>query len=986
MQRDQVSIQSHAGEQRSPHFVIRYVPTATSRRHIEQIATQLETAWDGLAEILGTRALPHDLVTVTLDGAGDAPYPRNDSGETMPAGPVSAIALPLGASVETVRRALASLLLSAAAGERAAHIPLLLEGVLGYLAVQQRELDLEKTQATLAKRRRMLTLDDLIAGPTQHNQRRYQLAATSFTALLIASYGLERYRQLARELNHARPEVALETVYGKPLPTLESEWQAAIRAARQPEPGLGWVLWRALGYWRPYWPSAVLIGLTVIAQDIFKAVFAGALDAIIGAATAKDFDEDKFTSTLASIAFWLIVWFIINLLASPVQDYLGARVGAKILNDLRRKLFTHMQRLSIGYYAHAQTGDIVARFTSDLSDIDKLVTSRIADGFYSIVNIIFFTTLLALSQWRLAVVILLALPILMAGTRIFAAPASRETYRLKRAQASFASTVQENVKAQPVIKVFGLQSTALARLQQHLERLYTNALHANFLSQTVGTASTQGVLLVNVVFLLVGAVLILQGELTGGGLAGAYALFGFLIAEAYNLTKKVAPSLIGASGALRRVDELLNAPVDVRDAPDAVALPRISSSARLEDVSFQYGQDHTILDHVSVTIPKDQYIAFVGPSGSGKTTILNLLMRFYDPSAGAVLLDGVDLRQGTQASLHAQMAAVFQDTFLFNTTIRENIRFGKLNATDAEIEAAARAAEIHDLIVGLPKGYDTETGEMGSLLSGGQRQRVAIARAIVRDPAILVLDEPTSALDPATETAISQTLERLARNRTVVSTSHRLATVQHANCINVLRDGKLAEFGTHEQLLARKGLYYELWQKQHGVEISPDGRAATLDMSRLRALPLFTVPLFANLEADALAQLARRFHSTQYGSGVTLATEGQPCDTFFILARGRVAVTTSAASRRERTVATLEDGDYFGETALFEDALASATTRTLQPSLVLALRRSDFLEALATTPALRAALELAMERHRLQSLIGANAEDQQTERRFSLRP
>jgi ATP-binding cassette subfamily B protein len=986
VKRDQLATQDNTGEQRSSHFVIRYPPRATSQKHIEHIVTQLEAAWGGLAELLGTLALPHDLVTVTLEGADTTSYPRNDSGETMPVGPVPAIVLPLGASVEIVRRALASLLLSAAAGERAAHIPVLLEGMLGYLAVQQRELDLEKTQVALAKRRRMVTLDDLFSGPAQRDQQHYRLAATSFTAQLIASYGLERYRQFAHELNNVRPEVALETVYGKPLSTLEDEWQATIRAARQPEPGLGWVLWRAIGYWRPYWLTAVVIGLTVMAQDNFKTIFADGLQKIINATSAEHFDENEFTVLLAAIAVQLIVWFIINALASPLQDFLGARVGAKILNDLRRKLFTHMQRLSIGYYAHAQTGDIVARFTSDLSDIDKLVTSRIADGFYSIINIIWFTTAIALSQWRLALVILLALPLLMVGTRLFAAPASRETYRLKRAQAALASTVQENVKAQPVIKVFGLQSTALARLQQHLAQLYSNAVRANFLSQTVGTASTQGVLLVNVVFVLVGAVLVVQGQLNGGALAYNYILFGFLLGEAYNLTKKVAPSLIGASGALRRVDELLNAPVDVRDAPDAVALPRLASAVRFEDVSFQYGHDLTILDHVSVAIPKGQYIAFVGPSGSGKTTILNLLMRFYDPSAGAVVLDSMDLRQGTQASLHAQMAAVFQDTFLFNTTIRENIRFGKLNATDAEIEAAARAAEIHDLIVGLPKGYDTETGEMGSLLSGGQRQRVAIARAIVRDPAILVLDEPTSALDPATETAISQTLERLARNRTVVSTSHRLATVQHANRINVLRDGKLAEYGTHEQLLARKGLYYELWQKQHGVEVSPDGQAATLDMSRLRALPLFTVPLFANLEADALAELARRFHSTHFDAGVTLATEGQPCDTFFILARGRVAVTTSAASGRERTVATLEDGDYFGETALFEDALAPATTRTLQPSLVLALRRSDFLEALATTPALRESLALAIERHRLQSLIGANAEDQQTERRFSLRP
>ena len=335
----------------------------------------------------------------------------------------------------------------------------------------------------------------------------------------------------------------------------------------------------------------------------------------------------------------------------------------------------------------------------------------------------------------------------------------------------------------------------------------------------VGTASSSGVVLVQLVALGVGALLALEGSLTVGTLVAFISLLASVNKDAYNLTKKVAPSLIGATGGLQRIEDLLGQRPQVVDVPGAHPLPRLAREIRFADVTFSYNGGQSQLDHVSLTIPAGETVAIVGPSGAGKSTILSLITRLYDVTAGAVTIDGHDLRQVTQDSLRAQIGVVLQETFLFNTTVRENIRLGKLDATDAEIEAAARAAEIHDLIVSLPQGYDTPTGELGGLLSGGQRQRIAIARAILREPTILILDEATSALDPATEAAIIATLERLARKRTVLVVTHRLAAVQHADRIFVVDSGCVVEEGRHHELLDRRGLYHELWWKQHHSEL-----------------------------------------------------------------------------------------------------------------------------------------------------------------------
>ncbi len=315
-----------------------------------------------------------------------------------------------------------------------------------------------------------------------------------------------------------------------------------------------------------------------------------------------------------------------------------------------------------------------------------------------------------------------------------------------------------------------------------------------------------------------------------------------------DLTRNVLPDLIAATSGIQRIEELLQQPTEGSDQDDAVTLKPLTRQIELRDVSFSYTGQQENLRNVSLRIAAGQSVAFVGPSGSGKSTLLSLLSRAHTATAGVVAFDGVDLKAATRASLQQQMGVVFQETYLFNTTIRENIRMAKPHASDAEVEAAARQAEIHELIMQLPQQYETAVGEAGGSLSGGQRQRVAIARAILRDPALLILDEATSALDPGTEAAINLTLQRLARGRTVVAVTHRLSSVVAADQIFVLESGTLAESGSHRELLARQGLYAQLWHKQTSFEVSADGRMATVHPDYLRQMALF-----AELDAAILA-------------------------------------------------------------------------------------------------------------------------------------
>jgi ATP-binding cassette, subfamily B, bacterial len=395
----------------------------------------------------------------------------------------------------------------------------------------------------------------------------------------------------------------------------------------------------------------------------------------------------------------------------------------------------------------------------------------------------------------------------------------------------------------------------------------------------------------------------------------------------------------------------------VQDKPDAIELPPLSESIVLDRVVFSYGTGRAVLKDLSLRIPAGSSVAFVGPSGCGKSTTVSLLLRFWDPEEGRVLFDGHDLRDVTLGSLRGQIGYVFQDTFIFDNTVRANIAIGRPDATDAEIAAAAKAARLESFIDSLPNGYDTVLGERGVRMSGGQRQRLAIARAILRDPAVLILDEATSALDAKTEAEILETLSEIAKNRTTVSITHRLSWAARADKIFVLQKGRLVEQGTHEELVRENGLYKRLYEEQTGF-VTGGRDTSVVDIHRLRE-----VPLFASLDEQTLEQLARRLRREVHDSGVDIVRQNDLGDKLYLIGQGKVEVVISDRTG-DRRVAVLRDGDYFGEMALLSDAPRTASVRTLVPTQLYSLLKGDFEKLLEEHTELRGAVTATVEARR----------------------
>ena len=503
----------------------------------------------------------------------------------------------------------------------------------------------------------------------------------------------------------------------------------------------------------------------------------------------------------------ITVWF----------EVLNARLTASLLADIREYLFAHVQTLSGAFFGRTGIGEILSRFSGDMAAVENVVVHFGTSGLEPALQVVAGTALLFVLNWPLALAALLIFPLSVAGAVMFSSRAVDASYDRRKAEAGALSVLQESVLAHQLVRVFDLSRFTAGWYRERSRRLAVATGRATVFTVLLERSVGIGVLLLHLIILAAGAYLAYHRRITLGTFVTFESVF-WELSYSITYTAQFVPELTQGAGGVEHINELLGEIPTVWDAPEAVTLPRIERDIVLDRVSYSYGRDHNRqLSDVTLRIPRGATVAIVGASGSGKTTLLSLLVRSFDPDAGVLRIDGHDIRLVTRASLLGQMAVVFQESLLFNRSIGENIRLGNASASEAEVESAARAAEIHDFVASLPDGYETIAGERGGLLSGGQRQRVAIARALVRDPAVLVLDEATSALDHETDAAIVATVRRVSHGRTVIAVTHRLTSFAHADTIFVLAEGRLVQSGPHEQLLSTPGPYRRMWEAQRAT-------------------------------------------------------------------------------------------------------------------------------------------------------------------------
>lgn len=693
-----------------------------------------------------------------------------------------------------------------------------------------------------------------------------------------------------------------------------------------------------------------LILLAVLAEMTFNAMVPLSLRFMI---------DDSLTphnyQMLVLIVLALATGAIVVSAAGLGRDRLYAGTQSAILADLRQVMFDHLQRLSIASHSRMEPGGVLARFSSDLVALENAMGMAIPWGILPGFEAILSSILLIALDWRLACIAMVLWPWTMVAPRSASRHASEASYIHKTWESQMLGQLAENLSAQPLVKAFNLQNTVMATFHDMNIAVTQSSRRASLYNSLMERSTTSGILIIQVAVLALSSYMAFQGRISLGTLVSFQGLL-LMLSNSLLYVMQYAPSVVQANTGLRRIRNLLHEAPGVVDMPSAVELPEFTQAINFDGVDFSYDGQHLNLTGISLRIAHGSNVAFVGGSGSGKSTALSLLMRFYDPNKGVVQIDGKALRGVTQESLRARMGVVFQESFLLNTTVRENIRAGKRDATDVQIEQAARLAEIHDAILAMPQQYDTMVGERGGRLSGGQRQRIAIARAIVKDPPILLLDEATSALDPSTEALINQTLRKLSRGRTVISVTHRLASITDADEIFVFAAGRMIESGKHEQLLECGGAYAQLWAKQAGFSFAADGSQVSVTPERLRA-----IPMLADLEPDLLAATAHLCVQYSYHAGAEVFRQGEPGDKFYLIVRGRFQVL-----REDNVIATLEDGDCFGEIALVTDHPRNATVRATRSSTCLALDRPHFQELLAGSPKTQERIRDLVHRRRSQ--------------------
>ena len=564
---------------------------------------------------------------------------------------------------------------------------------------------------------------------------------------------------------------------------------------------------RVLHYCAPYWWRIALAALASLAVGSIDGSIAYLVEPVL-----KRIFSGKDMLIFSLLPVGVILLFIIKGVCRFANDYFMRTAGQLTVQDVRNEIYSHTMRLGLGYFTRQPTGALMSRVTNDVTmmqeGVGSVVTGLFRDTFSAaaLLGVVFYR------NWQLALITFVVIPLTAVPAQTIGKRIKKNSKLGQGKMGALNSILQETFSGIKVIKAFGLEERETQKFRATNADLYST-LRKSIKYDGLSTPIMEFITSFGVATVIwIGGTSVMNGKMT------ASEFFSFIAAMilVYTPLKR----LIGtyntvqrAMGAAERVFELLDEQPEIRDVPGAVELGRVNGEVEFRQVSFSYG-DEDVLRNVSLKAKRGEVIALVGPSGGGKTTLVSLITRFYDPTEGTVLVDGHDIKQVTLESLLQQVALVDQETILFNDTIANNIRYGKSDATDDEVEQAARAAYAHDFILQLPEGYQTNIGDRGLRLSGGQRQRICIARAILKDAPILILDEATSALDTESEQMVQAALNNLMVNRTTFVIAHRLSTIVHADRIVVLEKGRVAEMGAHDSLVSQGGLYSRL----HGMQ------------------------------------------------------------------------------------------------------------------------------------------------------------------------
>lgn len=565
---------------------------------------------------------------------------------------------------------------------------------------------------------------------------------------------------------------------------------------------------RLLRYIRPYMKhlafAIVCIVLAAAANLYVPWIIKDMIDKVL---------MERDMAMLNLIAVGIVVVFFFRGIFYYGQSYLVSFVGQRVVIDIREALFEKFQRMPLAYFDRQQTGAIMSYVTNDVQALQSALVDKLIEFVTESSVLIGSIVLMFYLDWKLTLITLITVPLVGQAMNIFGKKLKQSGTVIQERLADINSLLQESISAVRVVKSFVRERHEIARFHRQNE-LNFQAEMKNVQLTSLLTPTVEFLAAITVTFILwIGGYEVVQGDLTAGSLV-AFLTYAVNLANPVKRISRIYGTIQRAMAAVDRVFGVLDMEETIHDKEGAAPLPEIEGRVAFEDVSFSYKDGVPALSHVTLEASPGQLIAFVGPSGAGKSTIANLIPRFYEVNEGAIRIDGHDVRDVTLDSLREQIGIVPQETMLFSSSVRENIRYGRLDATDAEVEEAARAANAEEFIRQLPDGYETKIGERGLNLSGGQRQRISIARAILKNPRVLILDEATSALDTESEKIVQAALDKLMVGRTSFAIAHRLSTIFNADCIYVINGGRIVERGTHAELLAAGGLYSTLYHIQ----------------------------------------------------------------------------------------------------------------------------------------------------------------------------